>query len=226
MVCSFAERATALGEQHQNSALEENVMGNVGNDQTSLEVEAPRRIVPTQIAHFVIYTARFDEAIAFYKMMFDLRSVIEDENVAFLTYDDEHHRIAIVNVPGIADSAPGTAGFHHVAFTYATLRDLFETAERLEAEGLHPYWSVNHGPTTSVYYLDPDGNRIEMQVDNFDVAEDAVNFCRTPEFKENPIGVDFVPTEQLARLRAGATEAELKRRPNIGPRGMDDFPRG
>jgi catechol-2,3-dioxygenase len=184
-----------------------------------------RRIAPTQIAHFVVYTSRFPEMVAFYRTLFDLRSSHEDANVAFMTYDEEHHRIAVVNVPNLADRPEGTVGFHHVAFTYATLKDLLETHARLDALGVKPYWTVNHGPTTSMYFRDPDGNRVEMQVDNFDTAEEGIAYCRLPEFAENPIGVDIDPADMLQRLRNGETEQALKRRPNIGPRGMDDFPR-
>ncbi|WP_336965216.1 VOC family protein [Sphingobium aquiterrae] len=187
---------------------------------------APRTIAPTQIAHFVVYTSRFQEMVAFYKQLLGLISSHEDENVAFMTYDEEHHRVAIVNVPDLKDLADGVAGFHHVAFTYASLRDLFETHERLTAVGVKPYWAVNHGPTTSMYFRDPDGNRVEMQVDNFDTAAEGIAYCRLPEFAENPIGVDIDPVEMLARLRNGVPEAELKRRAYIGPRGMADFPRG
>lgn len=185
-----------------------------------------KRIVPTQIAHFVVYTSRFKEMVAFYKTAFSLESSHEDDNVAFMTYDEEHHRIAVVNIPGLSDRPEGAVGFHHVAFTYRSLRDLFETHERLTKLGLQPYWAVNHGPTTSMYFRDPDGNRVEMQVDNFDTAEEGIAYCRLPEFAENPIGVDIDPAEMLQRLRAGEPEAELKKRPRIGPRGMDDFPRG
>lgn len=189
---------------------------------------AARRIVPTQIAHFVLYTSRFGEMVPWYKAVLHMHSSHEDENLAFMTYDAEHHRVAIVNIPGLKDQADGHATFHHVAFTYATLTDLLETHERLEALGIKPYWATNHGPTSSMYYRDPDGNRVEMQVDNFDTAEEGIAFCATPEFAENPIGVDFDPAEHLAKLRSGeATEAALKTRPNIGPRRLEDgYPSG
>jgi hypothetical protein len=85
------------------------------------------------------------------------------------------------------------------------------------AEGIVPYWSVNHGPTTSIYYADPDGNRIEFQVDNFDTKAEAVAYCALPEFAENTSGVDFDPAELLRRLEAGEPEAVLKRRPRSAP---------
>ncbi len=201
-------------------------MGDLVMERTGTSGGKGRRIAPTQIAHFVVYTSRFKAMVDFYRGLFDLVSSHEDDNVAFMTYDEEHHRIAVVNVPGLSDRPDGAVGFHHVAFTYATLKDLLETHERLSNAGVKPYWAVNHGPTTSMYFRDPDGNRVEMQVDNFDTAEEGIAYCRLPEFAENPIGVDIDPVDMLRRLRGGETEAALKVRPRIGPRGMDDFPRG
>jgi hypothetical protein len=77
-----------------------------------------------------------------------------------------------------------------------------------------------------MYFRDPDGNRVEMQVDNFDTAEAGIAFCALPEFAENPVGVDIDPRDHLRRLRAGESEAVLKRRPRIGPRSLTDFPQG
>jgi catechol 2,3-dioxygenase-like lactoylglutathione lyase family enzyme len=191
-------------------------------DRSHRAAEAP---LPSQIAHVVHYTRRFKEMVEWYKSVLLMHPSYEDENVSFLTYDQEHHRIAIVNMPGFKAPEEGVAGFNHIAFTYRTLEDLLVTYERLAGIGIRPYWTVNHGMTVSMYFRDPEGNRLEMQVDNFPTAQEGIDYCRTPEFAENPIGVDIDPVELLRRLRAGESEASLKVRPNIGPRGMDSFPR-
>lgn len=186
---------------------------------------APGAIVsPVRLAHVVLRTSRFKELIAWYKLVFNATPAFEDEGIAFLAYDDEHHRIAFLNMPNLATQQPGVAGVHHVAFTYASLTDLFGNYERLRDLGIVPAWSVNHGPTTSLYYADPDGNQLEFQVDNYETVEEAGEFFFTPEFAANPIGVDFDPEELLARMRAGDDEASLKARPASGPRGVESAP--
>jgi hypothetical protein len=82
---------------------------------------------------------------------------------------------------------------HHVAFAFDTLADLLQVYQQRKAHGMLPKWCVNHGPTTSIYYQDPDGNLIETQVDNFISPEDADAFMSGPLFAENPIGTDFDP---------------------------------
>src|SRR3546814_842151 len=126
-----------------------------------------------------------------------------NELLAFLSYDEEHHRVAILNVPGLQPQPEGVVGVHHCAFTYATLADLMATYERLRDKGIRPVFPINHGPTTSMYYADPDGNQIELQVDNYDKIEDATAFFYSEAFAENPVGVEFDPDKLLRRLRAG-----------------------
>ena len=92
-----------------------------------------------------------------------------------------------------------------------------------KANGIEPYWCTNHGPTTSIYYHDPDGNDIETQVENFDSVEEANEFIRGPLFKENPIGVDFDPEDLIKRLEAGEDEKVIKTRVEQGPRGLPVF---
>ncbi|MEK8145606.1 VOC family protein [Streptomyces sp. M10(2022)] len=97
----------------------------------------------------------------------------------------------------------------HIAFTYASLRELLENWERLAAESVLPFLAVNHGPTTSMYYADPDGNHIELQIDNFATVEEGTAFMQSDSFARNLFGETFEPADKLAELRAGATVSEL-----------------
>jgi hypothetical protein len=93
-----------------------------------------------------------------------------------------------------------------------------------KAKGIEPVWCTNHGPTTSLYYNDPDGNMLETQFDNFETPEEANAFMTSEEFKSNPIGVDFDPEELIKRIESGESIDDLAKRPKIGPRGVDDIP--
>jgi hypothetical protein len=72
-----------------------------------------------------------------------------------------------------------------------------------------------------MYFADPDGNQVELQVDNYDTVKEAGDFFYSPAFAMNPIGVDFKPDELAARFYSGEDEAALKKRPDSGPRGLD-----
>jgi catechol-2,3-dioxygenase len=148
--------------------------------------------------------------------------VHSDGILAFLTYDEEHHRIAIAGIPGLEEQSMLAAGTDHIAFSYGDLGDLLCTFRRLTAAGIEPYWCINHGPTTSLYYKDPDGSRVELQVDNMPSAEATDAWMRSGEFAANPIGVIFDPEEIIARYEAGEPIETLTARPSL-PAGMGPF---
>jgi catechol-2,3-dioxygenase len=92
----------------------------------------------------------------------------ENGTLVFLSYDDEHHRIALIQAPGI--QAPGTqakvqntCGLEHIAFSLDSLSDLLLSYRQRKQKKILPLWPVNHGPTTSIYYSDPDSNEIETK---------------------------------------------------------------
>ncbi|XXH05405.1 hypothetical protein Hte_011831 [Hypoxylon texense] len=179
---------------------------------------------PAKLAHVVLRTPRFRPMVEFYKALLGAHVTLETPGLAFMTYDEEHHRIAIAAFPDCGDRVRTSAGMEHIAFSYDTLRDLLTSYQQRKARGIVPFWCVNHGPTTSMYYQDPDGNQIEMQVDNFDTPEEANAYMVGPEIAGNPFGVDYDPADLIRRLESGEPEAEIKKRPKSGPRLMDDLP--
>lgn len=186
---------------------------------------ANQDVRPAAFVHFVIKTARFPAQVAFYKTFLNARVVFGSDHLSFLTYDDEHHRIAIARADHLPDLDPRTAGIEHVAYAFRSLGDLLANYVRLRAAGILPYWCINHGPTTSLYYRDPDGNQIETQADNFDSVDELVGFFHTDTFKENPLGVQYDPDQLVEMYRAGVPEAELKKQ-GVAPRapGTDYIP--
>ena len=64
---------------------------------------------------------------------------------------------------------------------------------------------------------------LETQVDTFDTAEEADRYMSSPEFADNPIGADFDPEELIRRIEAGEDDASLKKRANVGARGIPEF---
>src|SRR2546421_682159 len=131
---------------------------------------ASQRIAPQKFAHIVLKSANFDAVIAWYATVLQARVAFRNDFSAFRTYDDEHHRVAVINAPGSPAPAEAAAGVHHIAYTYAGLGELLSTYRRLKASGIEPARCINQGPTTSMYYRDPDGLRVELQIDNFTKA--------------------------------------------------------
>jgi catechol-2,3-dioxygenase len=169
---------------------------------------------PSKFAHIVYRTRRFEEMVGWYERVFEAKVQYRNPALAFLTYDDEHHRFAFANLSvldpaGAASDGRADAGVDHVAYTYGSLRDLVDTYLRLKRDGIVPYWPIRHGPTLSLYYKDPDGNRLEFQVDSYPTVEEATEYMRGEAYATNPIGVAFDPDELVEQLLGGVAESEL-----------------
>lgn len=175
------------------------------------------RVAPVKFAHIVFRTAQKDAMVNWYRTVFEAEVALANPLLTFLTFDAEHHRIAIVGVPDAAPQIRGAAAMDHCAFTYGSLGDLLSTFKRLRALDITPYWCINHGPNLSFYYRDPDGNQVELQVDVFDSPAAIDAWFMSSDFGTNPIGVKFDPDELIRRFDAGEPEATLMARPRIPP---------
>jgi catechol-2,3-dioxygenase len=146
--------------------------------------------------------------------MFQARVQHQNPVIAFLTYDDEHHRLAVIDLDVIQpfegeSEKLDLVGVEHIAYTYSSLDDLFENYTRLKSKAILPYWCIHHGLTISMYYADPDGNQTEFQVDCFGSDEESNAYICGPDFGVNPIGVEFDPEDWLGKVQAGASFADF-----------------
>jgi hypothetical protein len=95
-------------------------------------------------------------------------------------------------------------------------KSLLQTYKRLKITGIEPYWPIHHGMTLSLYYKDPDGNRIELQVDSLSV-EEANRFMASEAFAKNPLGIVVNPDTLLEQFERGVDEQVLLRLPEGPP---------
>lgn len=186
-----------------------------------MTIQPRQGIHPAKFAHVVLRTdQRFEAMCNWYSDLLNAHIVHQDMMTCFMTYDDEHHRVGIIRAPGATERPPGTVGVEHFAFTFANLSDLLETFARLKQQGIDPILTINHGATTSLYYEDPDRNRVELQIDNFDSVPEFVAFVRSGAMEANPIGIAFDANEMLAKLRSGVPAKTLQAYP-VPPSPVD-----
>ncbi|MDP1748121.1 MAG: VOC family protein [Reyranella sp.] len=176
----------------------------------------PKPIAPSLFAHFVLRSSNAAAMVDWYTAVLNMRVVYRDDLLSFLTYDNEHHRLAIINIGGLHAPDDKSTGLSHVAYAFPRIGDLLATYRRLKAKGIEPYWPIHHGPTLSLYYHDPDGNSVELQVDCFSKAKAAAYF-ETEAFRKNPVGVVFDPEALASAYEAGTLEADLLRQPDGPP---------
>jgi catechol 2,3-dioxygenase-like lactoylglutathione lyase family enzyme len=121
--------------------------------------------------------------------------------LVFLSRDPrEHHQIVL------ATGRPGALAFNpinQISFRMAEFAGLREMHRRLVAEGVEELAPVSHGNALSVYFRDPEGNRVELFVD-------------TPWYVKQPLRVPMDMTLSDAELWAWA-EAEARKLPGFKP---------
>jgi catechol 2,3-dioxygenase len=172
--------------------------------------------------HFNLKTTRLQELIDWYITVVGAEVTFQDATGAWLTNDAANHRIALLCFPGFVDDPDRETrtGMHHSAFEYASFADLNASYLRLRDAGIEPDICIDHGMTLSYYYKDPDGNRVELQVDIFGDWQASKAWMRaSPDFHANPIGV-FVDPARIAEAAArGESFVEIHRRATAGELG-------
>ena len=182
--------------------------------------KTPRPLVRKPNLHHVTFkTTRLDEMIAWYGAVVGCEANFKMEAAAWTSNDSANHRIAFLATPGIKEDPEKVAhsGMHHTAFEFGVLHDLLDNYERLAEADILPHICLDHGLTMSFYYLDPDGNSVELQSDNFGNWIHSGHWMRTsPEFAREPIGVEVDPPKLIQALKDGVAVADLLRKTRAG----------
>jgi len=171
-------------------------------------------ITAPTLHHVNLKTSRLGEMIDWYGLVVGMRSTYAFDGGAWLSNDSANHRLALLSTPLVCDDPDKLvhAGIHHTAFEYGTLDELLGTYVRLEAVGVVPHSVLDHGMTLSFYYLDPDGNSVELQVDHFGDWTRSTEFMHGERFAEDPIGTYVDPRQLVAAWQSGTSAGELHRR--------------
>ena len=121
--------------------------------------------------------------------------------LVFLSRDPrEHHQIVL------ASGRPGELAFNpinQISFRMGDFAGFREMHRRLEKEGAPELAPVTHGNALSMYFKDPEGNRIELFVD-------------TPWYVEQPVRVPIDMKLSDAEIWAWA-ERDARARPGFRP---------
>jgi catechol 2,3-dioxygenase len=136
-----------------------------------------------------------------------------------MTNDNANHRLVLFSTPAITEDPDKVthAGLHHLAYEYGAYEHLLSTYLRLKQLGIEPHASLDHGLTTSFYYLDPDGNSLELQYDNFgDWAKSTEFMQESPDFRNDPIGKPIDPQQLVDAWQQGLSRDEIHKRTYAG----------
>ena len=129
------------------------------------------------------------------------RGLLGSVSLIFLSRDPrEHHQIVLAS--GRPQGLPFNP-INQISFRMADFAGLREMHRRLEKEGVRELAPVSHGNALSVYFPDPEGNRIELFVD-------------TPWYVQQPVRIPMDMKLSDAELWKWA-EAEARKLPEFQP---------
>jgi catechol 2,3-dioxygenase len=115
-----------------------------------------------KVGHVVLNVKDVDASVKFYTEALGMEVMrLREGNAAFLSFGTQHHDIALFKAPESAEM--GKLGLNHIALQIeggeTELRQLYG---RLMQHGAKIDHTTDHGMTHSVYFFDPDGNRLEI----------------------------------------------------------------
>ena len=61
---------------------------------------------PKKLSHLVLQTNRRQEMIDWYCKVLGAELLYQNKSIAFISYDDEHHRVAFIDPGPLAEKAP------------------------------------------------------------------------------------------------------------------------
>jgi catechol 2,3-dioxygenase len=123
-----------------------------------------------RIGHIVLNVSTLDQALPFYRDVLGLHEVgrYGGNMVFFSATGKNHHDLAIVEVgAGAERTKQPSTGLCHVALKIGDrLEELRAAKSQLERLGVPIKRIENHRVSQSIYLSDPDGNEVELYVDD------------------------------------------------------------
>ena len=120
-----------------------------------------------KLGHVVLNVRDAARSRDFYTRTLGLRVAHEDlaQGAVFLSFGREHHDLALFQLA--TGEAPNATqpGLHHMAWQLGSFEELQEAYRELKALGVAIESTIEHNVTRSVYFRDPDGNRVEVYCD-------------------------------------------------------------
>ena len=126
------------------------------------------------LGHIVFYVRELETSLKFYEKVLGLKRIEGGElpfKAAALTSGRTHHELLLIEVGDAPGPPPGPRrGFYHAGFKIGdSLDELKKAYHELLSAGVQVKGMSDHTISKSIYLHDPDGNEIELYVDDPDV---------------------------------------------------------
>ena len=124
----------------------------------------------TELGHVVYYVRNLEASLKFYHEVVGLgvSGKIFQDRAALLTGGRTHHELLLIEVGEATGPLAGKRiGLYHVGWKIgASLDDLKQARDRIREQGYAIEGLSDRTVSQSIYLRDPDGNEVELFVDN------------------------------------------------------------
>lgn len=157
-----------------------------------------------QFSHVGFAVRDMETMVAFYNRVLGL--VVTDRGpyyqggeIVFMSRSpEEHHQVVFAS--GRSDELHASI-INQLSFRLDSLEDLLIFHRRLTDEGVADYMPRNHAAAWSIYFSDPEGNRIEL-------------YATSPWYVNQPFGKPLDLSQTADQIRA-ETEALIRDNPSL-----------
>lgn len=140
----------------------------------------------TELAHVVLYVRNLEDSVSFYTELVGLSLVgrIFNGRAAMLTGGRTHHELLLIQVGDAPGPLQGRrVGLYHIGWKIGEDLDTLRAAHRRLRAANYPIMGMSdHTVSQSLYLADPDGNEIELFVD-----DPKVDWRHHHEWMEQPV---------------------------------------
>jgi catechol 2,3-dioxygenase len=123
-----------------------------------------------KLGHIVLKVRDARKSKEFYTRTLGLKVAHEDhdQGAVFLSFGTQHHDLALFQLATGETPAATQPGLHHTAWQLGSFEELQAAHRELQQIGIPVDSTVAHNVSRSLYFHDPDGNRVELYCDVFE----------------------------------------------------------
>jgi catechol 2,3-dioxygenase len=154
-----------------------------------------------RINHIVFNVEDLDKAVKFYTEVLGMKLIrrFDDRKMAFVSFGDHHHDIGLFQVGGTPEHDRQWHGFNHLAMEYDGGPEVLDQLhQKLMEKGakIDNVEGHNRGRHKSVYFFDPDGNRLEFYWENPEWVAESQQWVKEAHQGTSPQGADPFQAEK------------------------------
>jgi catechol-2,3-dioxygenase len=120
-----------------------------------------------KLGHIVLKVRDVRRSTEFYTRTLGLRVAWADHahGAVFLSFGTQHHDLALFQLATEESPRPAQPGLHHTAWQLGSFAELQAAHRELRELGIAVESTIEHNVSRSIYFHDPDGNRVELYCD-------------------------------------------------------------